>query len=359
LQALQGLDLLVQQGELVAIVGASGSGKSTLLNILSGLDKPTAGAVRVAGCDLMAMRARARLGYRRRTVGFVWQQTGRNLLPYLSAQENVMLPMSYAGVRRGQRVERAGELLELLGIGYCRERRPAQLSGGEQQRVAVATALANRPAVLFADEPTGELDSATSEQVFDALRGANRELGVTVVIVTHDAAVSARVGRTVEIRDGRISTETVRPAAGGPEGSARGGGAVLRGARPGRARAAAARVSPRRSACASGLLLALEADHIGVWPQHTGGRERRGRRKAPPRETNSDRDSGRRGALVGDRHRRRSPRGRPHGGGARPAAHLRQRRAGRARRERRLLRGAAAGSCASSSGGPAPGRPRC
>jgi ABC-type lipoprotein export system ATPase subunit len=265
-QALQGLDLLVQQGELVAIVGASGSGKSTLLNILSGLDKPTAGAVRVAGRDLMAMRARARLDYRRRTVGFVWQQTGRNLLPYLTAEENVMLPMSYAGVRRKRRVERALELLELLGIGYCRERRPGQLSGGEQQRVAIATALSNRPEVLFADEPTGELDSATSEEVFDALRGANRELGVTIVVVTHDAAVSERVGRTVEIRDGRISIETMRPS-DGAEGDSQVTAqsyAVLD--RAGRVQL------PHEYTEALGLrervLLALEADHIGVWPQH-------------------------------------------------------------------------------------------
>jgi ABC-type lipoprotein export system ATPase subunit len=266
-QALQGLDLLVNQGELVAIVGASGSGKSTLLNILSGLDKPTAGAVRVAGADLMAMRARDRLSYRRRTVGFVWQQTGRNLLPYLSAEENVMLPMSYTGNRRRQRERRAGELLELLGVGYCRERRPDQLSGGEQQRVAIATALANTPEVLFADEPTGELDSATSEEVFDALRGANRELGVTIVVVTHDEGVSERVGRTVEIRDGRISTETVRPADGGEEGGSRvvaQSYAVLD--RAGRVQL------PHDYTEALGLrervLLALEADHIGVWPQN-------------------------------------------------------------------------------------------
>jgi energy-coupling factor transporter ATP-binding protein EcfA2 len=185
----------------------------------------------------------------------------------LSAEENVMLPMSYAGIRRQQRAARAGELLELLGIGYCGDRRPAQLSGGEQQRVAIATALANTPEVLFADEPTGELDSATSEEVFDALRGANRELGVTIVVVTHDAAVSERVGRTVEIRDGRISTETVRPADSGPDGAAdvvAQSYAVLD--RAGRVQL------PNEYTEALGLrervLLALEPDHIGVWPQH-------------------------------------------------------------------------------------------
>ncbi|WP_349260217.1 ABC transporter ATP-binding protein [Actinocrinis sp.] len=266
-QALQGLDLLVDRGELVAIVGASGSGKSTLLNILSGLDRPTAGAVRVAGHQLMGMKGRERLRYRRKTVGFVWQQTGRNLIPYLSAQENVMLPMSYTSVRRGQRSARAGELLELLGVGYCRERRPAQLSGGEQQRVAIATALANEPEVLFADEPTGELDSATSDEVFDALRGANRELGVTVVVVTHDAAVSERVGRTVEIRDGRISTETVRPAHGAHDG----GSEVVAQSYAVLDRAGRVQL-PHEYTEALGLrervLLALEPDHIGIWPQY-------------------------------------------------------------------------------------------
>ncbi|MGH3417045.1 MAG: ABC transporter ATP-binding protein [Actinocrinis sp.] len=273
-QALQGLDLLVREGELVAVVGASGSGKSTLLNILSGLDKPTAGAVRVAGRDLMAMKARERLDYRRRTVGFVWQQTGRNLLPYLTAAENVMLPMSYTGNRHKKRVQRADELLELLGIAYCRERRPAQLSGGEQQRVAIATALSNAPKVLFADEPTGELDSATSDEVFTALRGANEELGVTVVIVTHDAAVSERVGRTVEIRDGRISTETVRSSHdGGAEGGEDGDGTLV--ARSYAVLDRAGRVQlPHEFTEALDLrervLLALEPDHIGVWPQHRG-----------------------------------------------------------------------------------------
>ncbi len=271
-QALQGLDLLVGDGELVAIVGASGSGKSTLLNILSGLDKPTAGAVRVAGRDLMTMKARERLDYRRSTVGFVWQQTGRNLLPYLTAAENVMLPMTYTGKRRKARVSRAGDLLELLGVGYCRDRRPAQLSGGEQQRVAIATALANAPRVLFADEPTGELDSATSEEVFGALRGANEELGVTVVVVTHDAAVSERVGRTVEIRDGRISTETVRSERGAEGGD----GSVVAQSYAVLDRAGRVQL-PHEYTEALGLrervLLALEPDHIGVWPQDRGGRE--------------------------------------------------------------------------------------
>lgn len=207
--ALQGLDLSVDQGELVAIVGASGSGKSTLLNILSGLDEPTAGVARVAGHDLLGMSARQRLRYRRHTVGFVWQQTWRNLLPYLTAAENVALPMRLAGRRRGIR-SRARELLDLVGMADAADRRPAQLSGGEQQRTAVAVAVANQPEVLFADEPTGELDDATAAEVFAALRGINDELGVTIVVVTHDPTVSEHVRRTVAIRDGRTASEVRR-----------------------------------------------------------------------------------------------------------------------------------------------------
>lgn len=212
-QALQGLDLLVGKGELTAIVGASGSGKSTLLNILAGLDAPTAGRATVGGCDLLGMDARARLRYRRDTVGFVWQRTSRNLLPYLTAAQNVTLPMRLrAGGLRGRRARtaRARELLDLLGMGDRADRRPEELSGGEQQRVAIAVALANGPSVVFADEPTGELDSGTAEQVFAALRDANEQLGTTIVVVTHDKAVSSEVNRTVSIRDGRTSTETVR-----------------------------------------------------------------------------------------------------------------------------------------------------
>ncbi|HEX6686493.1 MAG TPA: ABC transporter ATP-binding protein [Candidatus Limnocylindrales bacterium] len=207
--ALQGLDLVVDRGELLAIVGASGSGKSTLLNILSGLDTPTAGIARVGSYDLLTMSAGKRLRYRRRMVGFVWQQTARNLLPYLTALENVVTPMRLAG--RADK-KRATDLLEMVGVGYCAGRRPDQMSGGEQQRVAVAVAVANNPEVLFADEPTGELDESTAVEVFGALRTINAELGVTVVVVTHDPNVSDQVQRTVAIRDGRLATEVRRTA---------------------------------------------------------------------------------------------------------------------------------------------------
>ena len=213
-QALQGLDLQVAPGELTAIVGASGSGKSTLLNILSGLDRPTAGRARVADHDLLTMKGRERLRYRRETVGFIWQQTGRNLLPYLDAAENIETPLRLAGARRAARRERARELLNLLGIEYCADRRPGQLSGGEQQRVAIGVALANRPKVVLADEPTGELDTASADTVFQALRTANEQLGVAVLIVTHDENVSTQVPRTVQIRDGRTSSEVRRAGVG-------------------------------------------------------------------------------------------------------------------------------------------------
>ena len=212
-QALQGLTLEVAEGELTAIVGASGSGKSTLLSILSGLDVPTAGKARVDGHDLLTMGRRARTRYRRHSVGFIWQQTSRNLLPYLSAAENVATPLAIARVPARRRAARVDELLDLLHIGELRDRRPAQLSGGQQQRVAIAVALANSPRVLFADEPTGELDEANSQLVFDAFRDVNERLGVTVLIVTHDEGVSTQVRRTVQIRDGRTSTEVLRHTA--------------------------------------------------------------------------------------------------------------------------------------------------
>jgi ABC-type lipoprotein export system ATPase subunit len=209
-QALQGLDLLVHEGEMLALVGASGSGKSTLLQVLAGVDAPTAGRARVAGHDLVDLSRRDRVRYRRHVVGFVRQQSARNLVPYLTARQVVDLPMTIAGVKRQDRRARTDGLLETLGVTHCADRRPEQMSGGEQQRVAIAVALANQPRVLLADEPTGELDSETAQEVFAALRTANRELGATVVIVTHDAAVSGQVARTVAIRDGRTSSEVLR-----------------------------------------------------------------------------------------------------------------------------------------------------
>ena len=267
-QALQGLDLLVSKGEMIAIVGQSGSGKSTLLNVLSGLDVPTAGSARVAGWDLLRMSHKDRLTYRRSVVGFVWQQTGRNLVPYLSARENVMLPMAFAGVGARTRSKRARELLEAMGLGDKASRRPYHMSGGEQQRVAIAVALANNPEVVFADEPTGELDSATGKDVFEALRSANRDLGATVVVVTHDHAVSSEVQRTVAIRDGRTSTEVLRREhvhADGTTQTLHEEYALLD--RAGRMQL------PKDYREALGLgdrvRLVLEPDHLGVWNDKT------------------------------------------------------------------------------------------
>lgn len=264
-QALQGLDLLVERGEMIAIIGASGSGKSTLLNVLSGLDVPTAGRARVAEWDLLRMTAADRLAYRRSVVGFVWQQTARNLLPYLSAAENVELPMSFSGVKANERAKRTDELLEALGMGDKANRRPGELSGGEQQRVAIAVALANKPKVLFADEPTGELDSATGDDVFAALRSANTDLGATVVIVTHDSAVSNQVQRTVAIRDGRTASEVVRREHIDEHGSS----SIVA-----REYAVLDRVGrlqlPAEYRSTLGLRdkvrLELENDHVGIWP---------------------------------------------------------------------------------------------
>lgn len=261
-QALQGLTLHVEAGDLVAIVGASGSGKSTLLTILSGLDMPSAGRVSVAGVDLLTLRGRKRVAYQRHTVGFVWQQTSRNLLPYLTAAENVALPMVLAGKDAGTRVD---ELLALLGVQHCRDRLPATLSGGEQQRVAIAVAVANAPRVLLADEPTGELDEATSAEVLETLRAVNRELGVTVLIVTHDPAVSEHVRRTVQIRDGRTSTEVLRRRETDEHGEERHIAeefAVLD--RVGRMQLPQDFVKALE--LRDRVRLTLEEDHAGVWP---------------------------------------------------------------------------------------------
>ena len=217
-QALQGLDLVVDRGEMIAVVGASGLGKSTLLSILAGVDAPTAGRAGVGEWDLLAMSRADRVRYRRHTVGFVRQQTASNLVPYLTAAQMVGLPMTAARTPARERHARTGELLEALGVAGCAGRRPGQLSGGQQMRVAIAVALANRPQVLLADEPTGELDSETSAEVFEALRTVNRDYGVTIVIVTHDSEVSGRVERTVAIRDGRTSSEVLRRTAARADG---------------------------------------------------------------------------------------------------------------------------------------------
>ena len=208
--ALQGLDLTVRQGELIGIVGASGSGKTTLMNVLGGLVRPSVGQVIVDGQNLLKLSARKLDAYRQIQVGFVWQQGNRNLIPYLSALDNIKLPMTLAG-RAGRDVDkRARMLLDKVGLEDRYHHKPIQLSGGEQQRVAIAVALANEPKLLLADEPTGELDSTTSDQVYDLFQTLNRDLGLTVIIVSHDPLISQHVQRVVAIRDGKLASETVR-----------------------------------------------------------------------------------------------------------------------------------------------------
>jgi ABC-type lipoprotein export system ATPase subunit len=264
-QALQGLDLLVEDGELTAVVGASGSGKSTLMNILAGLDTPTAGSVRVAGYDLGALGSRERLTYRRTVVGFVWQQATRNLLPYLTCRQNVIMPMRLSHLARHERGRRADELLEALGVAHCADRTPGQLSGGEQQRTAIATALANRPRVLLADEPTGELDTAAAAGVFAALQTANTEFGVTILLVSHDPAIAAQVRRTVAIRDGRTSSEVLRHDMTDESGIAA-THAVEYAVMDRAGRVQLPREMTRPLGMRDRVRLEATPDHIGVWP---------------------------------------------------------------------------------------------
>ena len=205
--ALQGLELTVQQGELMAIIGNSGSGKSTFLNMIGGLDRPSAGRLIVDGKDLFKLSDRELVRYKRSTVGFVWQNNARNLLPYLTALENVQTPMLFE--RGGRRRQRAEELLELVGMQHRKNSRLDQLSGGEQQRVAIALALANGPKLLLADEPTGAVDAKTAAYILDVFRRLNEELGLTIVIVTHDPNLARLVNRVVAIRDGKTSAERI------------------------------------------------------------------------------------------------------------------------------------------------------
>lgn len=224
--ALQGLDLTVEDGELMAIIGNSGSGKSTLLNMLGGLDVPSAGKLTVDGKNLLAFTPKQMMEYRRSTVGFVWQNPARNLIPYLTAQQNVEIPLAInkadvskmpplpgpdgSSISCKNAKERASALLDLVGLSHRKNNRLTELSGGEQQRVAIAIALAGNPKLLLADEPTGAVDSKTTKDLLRLFQKLNQQLGVTIVIVTHDRLVSSFVNRAVMIRDGRTSSEFIR-----------------------------------------------------------------------------------------------------------------------------------------------------
>ncbi len=203
--ALRGLDMAVEDGELVAIQGPSGCGKTSLLNLIGGIDRPTAGRVEVDGRNIVDLSDSELVRYRRTGVGFVFQFF--NLVPTLTAQENVELPMRLASTPAAQRKERRKELLDLVDLAGRRVHRPDELSGGEQQRIAIATALANDPPLILADEPTGELDTKTGQEILDLFGLLNRDLGKTLIVVTHDARVADIASRILEIEDGKIIGE--------------------------------------------------------------------------------------------------------------------------------------------------------
>lgn len=207
--ALQGLELTIKRGELMAVIGKSGSGKSTLLNMIGGLERPTAGKLYVDGQDLFAMSDKELVEYRKSKVGFVWQRNSRNLFPYMTALENVQVPMYFSKGNHAEKKQRAYDLLCKVGLEHKVNSFPGQMSGGEQQRVAIAIALANNPKILLADEPTGAVDSKTSNMIQDLFRKLNEELGITIIIVTHDISLANKVGRVVMIADGKISTEKI------------------------------------------------------------------------------------------------------------------------------------------------------
>tara|TARA_B100001029_G_scaffold33053_1_gene24969 strand:- start:3258 stop:4115 length:858 start_codon:yes stop_codon:yes gene_type:complete len=208
--ALRGVDLDIGYGELISIVGASGSGKSTLLNILAGYESPSAGDVQVGNFDLLGINQKEAVEYRKSEVGFVWQQTGKNLVPYLDIYSNIELPMMASDLSKKERSLRVDSLIEFLNLNSISSRLPENISGGEQQVSAIAVALANQPPLLLADEPTGELDDETSTMVLEKMRYVNENYGTTVVIVTHDPKIEDHVNRSIGMRDGKVVKEVLR-----------------------------------------------------------------------------------------------------------------------------------------------------
>ncbi len=211
-EALRGIDMAVERGEMVAIMGPSGCGKTTLLNLLSGIDDPTQGRVMIEGNDLSTLDDNTKTAYRARRMGFIFQFY--NLLPVLSAVENVELPLLVSGTAPGEARERAIASLDRVGLAEWAAHRPGELSGGQRQRVTIARALVNDPAIVWADEPTGDLDSQTADEVMSLMQELNREHQQTFLIVSHDAGVAARCHRTIYMRDGLIEREEVAAAAG-------------------------------------------------------------------------------------------------------------------------------------------------
>lgn len=266
--ALQGLDLNVREGEMMALVGPSGSGKSTLMNILGGLDVPTAGRVKVGNYNLLELSRKQQTLYRRNEVGFVWQQTARNLLPYLTARENVELPMALNGIRPRERREYSSFLLESVGLGDRMDHRPDRLSGGEQQRVAIAVSVSNKPRLLLADEPTGEVDTEAGETIFRVLRQLRDELGVTIIVVTHDIMVAQAVDRVIGMRDGLTSTEILRKRDGDVVVSDE-EFAILD--RAGRLQLPEAYIE--NLDMEDRVLIRLRDDHVGVYPEQENNNE--------------------------------------------------------------------------------------
>ena len=273
--ALRGLDLLVREKEVMAIVGASGSGKTTLLNILGGLDNPTAGKVMVGNRDLVNISARELGKFRRKDVGFVWQQTGRNLIPYLTAFQNVELPLTLLGWSPGKRRQRAAEMLEAVGLSSRMNHRPERLSGGEQQRVAIAVALAHNPPLLLADEPTGELDSHSAANILDIFHSLNETYGVTIIIVTHDISITGKVDRVVTIRDGRTSIESVRGIKRGDEQAEQVVSYEEFIVLDGVGRLQLPREYVDKLKLKGRVRVLIEEDHITVWPEKGNNREKR------------------------------------------------------------------------------------